>query len=399
MKILTFSLEYPPFVTGGPAIHTRELNVLLSKLGHAPWVATFNHSPNDQVANNIQEDDGVNLVKAKNYDFIPSNYSAQYLQQNLKAMEVIFELINKNGVKFDLIVAQGYWLGLSALMLKSIIKVPLVWHVHNMFSAQVGASLTEDQLYLKNIESLLATESDQIIPVSNYISQMCIELGAKESKITVIPKALHLDKYNEQWTPQDWETLLYVGRLSEEKGLDTLFHAVHHIISQGKYIRLLIAGNGEQEYVNFLRNLVSELNINRNIAFLGFVDETQVIKLYKSTTLVIVPSLLEAFGRVAIEAMAIGTPVIVSNTGGLGPLVEHNYTGWKFTPGDANELANLIMDVLFNQSNTKKVASSGRVEAMNKYNWDNISIQTINVYKKALRETFEDELVSNIASS
>lgn len=111
-------------------------------------------------------------------------------------------------------------------------------------------------------------------------------------------------------------TLLYVGRLVSDKGLDVLLEAISHLKSTGIIMNLTIAGKGPDE--KYLYETALQLNILSQIKFLGIVEGEQLINVLNEHKVVVVPSKWqEPFGLVAIEALACGCRVVYSNTGGL----------------------------------------------------------------------------------
>ncbi len=382
MRTLTLSAGFPPFLTGGPAIHTYELNLGLARAGHEPWVVSF-HPPEGPREMQVTEENGVHVCRVQNWPYLPRDYAARFHQQNVKALGGVLRI--QAGRTFDLIVLQGYWLASAAMALREALDIPVVFHVHNMYSAPVPGQEPEEAAYFRELEGAAVREAVELIPISQYIAGMCQDLGADPSRLHVIPKGLHMDAYAGEWQPQDRQTLLFVGRLSGEKGLETLFEAVGLLRDQAVPVRLLLAGTGEEAYVAHLHQMIDSLNLRRNVAFLGFLGGPQLVSLYQKTTVTVVPSYMEALGRVALEAMAAGSPVIVTDVGGLGPLVRHGETGWKVKAHDAAALAECIKSVLEGGPEVAKIASSGREEVGDRYSWDKVLSETIAVYELATR--------------
>jgi glycosyltransferase involved in cell wall biosynthesis len=384
MRILTFAAGYPPFMSGGPAVHTHELNLGLARLGHEPWVVAF-HPPEGPTETELATEDGVHVCRVQNFPFLPHDYTARFHQQNGRALEGVLRVLEAAGGAFDLIVLQGYWLATAAMALHATTGVPVVFHVHNMYSAPVPGQEPQEAAYFRALESWAIRESAWLIPISEFIAGMCLEMGADRSRMSVIPKGLHLDHYAGDWIPHDNQTLLFVGRLSPEKGLETLLQAVASLRDAGVPVRALLAGAGDEPYVVGLQKLVADLDLRRHVAFLGFIGGHDLIRLYQTSTVTVIPSYMEALGRVALEAMASGAPVIVTDVGGLGPLVRQGETGWKVPDHDPAALAAAIREVFDDRNRAASIAATARQEVAGRFSWDRVLADTMGVYELAGR--------------
>ena len=138
--------------------------------------------------------------------------------------------------------------------------------------------------------------------------------------------------------------ILIIGRLIPWKGQELLLNAFQKIKLTHKKIKLYIAGGppkGSEEYAQFLNDLVAKLNIENDVEMLGFTNNTS--ELYINSDLVVVPSLKpEPFGRVAIEAMSYGRPVVAARHGGLVEIVRDNEGGLLFEPISIDDLEEKI---------------------------------------------------------
>jgi glycosyltransferase involved in cell wall biosynthesis len=121
--------------------------------------------------------------------------------------------------------------------------------------------------------------------------------------------------------------LLFLSRIEEKKGLDTLFHALQHVNFNWK---LSIAGNGNEKYIRQLKTTVRRLNLAGVIEWIGHVNDHEKFKVLKIHDLVILPSHNESFGNVVIESLSVGTPVVISCHVGLAPYVIKKQLGWIF---------------------------------------------------------------------
>ena len=148
-------------------------------------------------------------------------------------------------------------------------------------------------------------------------------------------------------------------------------------------VTFVVAGSGP--HLNELKALVSDSNLNEKVKFVGHMETDALCAFYKSADLTVVPSLYEPFGMVVLESMAMSTPTIVADTGGLSEIVVHEETGLKFEPGNAESLAEAMLRILQDEGLSEKLTSDAMAYMGDQYNWDRIARRTIEVYRRAER--------------
>ena len=133
-----------------------------------------------------------------------------------------------------------------------------------------------------------------------------------------------------------------VGRLVNYKNIDFLIKCLHELIEiHKKDVHLLIVGNGSEEYKNYLENIVSELKLDSNVSFSGFVSNP--LEFISGTDILIASSSIDAFGRTIVEAMLQSTPVLAANKGGHLEIVIDECNGLLF---EANSKTSFISKVI-----------------------------------------------------
>jgi glycogen(starch) synthase len=181
----------------------------------------------------------------------------------------------------------------------------------------------------------------------------------------------------------DEKIVLYVGRLVYEKGIHILINAVPKILSKVN-AKFIIVGSGYMK--EQLLNIVRSMGLEHKVLFEGFVDEESLIKLQKVADVSVVPSLFEPFGIVALEAMAAKSPVVVSDTGGLSEIIEHDVTGVKVYPNNPESLAWGINKLLLDPVYAAKIRENAYRAMLEKYDWCKIAQQTKRIYEGVLGE-------------
>lgn len=135
-----------------------------------------------------------------------------------------------------------------------------------------------------------------------------------------------------------------------------------------------------------LQNRARELGIGHKVCFAGYIDDRTRNQLYRAARVAVFPSLYEPFGIVALEAMAAGTPVVASETGGLAEIITHGVDGMRAYPGNANSLADNILAVLQDDALVAKLSANGRRLVAEVYDWENIARRTADVYQEVYNQ-------------
>ena len=190
--------------------------------------------------------------------------------------------------------------------------------------------------------------------------------------------------FREQYAAPDEKILFHVGRLVREKGLDVLLEAMPHILARFPQAKLVIAGRGGHE--EELKEHAQRLGIYHRIYFAGYIDDKTRNWLYRLADAAVFPSLYEPFGIVALEAMAAGTPPVVSDTGGLSEVVEHGRNGLKARTGNPLSLAENILWMLLYPHRAARLRHQAYEDVQKLYGWDDIAVETQRVYHEVLAE-------------
>jgi len=203
-----------------------------------------------------------------------------------------------------------------------------------------------------------------------------IEVSSKLTDLTIKSNVSgHLDEKLKNRTKR--EGALFVGRLSWEKGIETLLLAMKNV---GPHFHLTIAGDGP------LAPLIRTAGDgDKRISWLGRQCIQEVYRLMFESKVVVFPSVCyEAFPLVIIESFAMGTPVIVSKIGALSEIVDHGSTGLHFTPGDADDLAKKMNWADSHPEEMELMGQQARLEYLNKYSPEINYRMLMAIYHKAI---------------
>lgn len=204
-----------------------------------------------------------------------------------------------------------------------------------------------------------------------------IARGISEEKIRVIHPGINHSRYaaSPEKTKNDRPTVIYLGRIKKYKGVDIGIRAISLLRETYPNIDYQIIGSGD--YLNELRKLATQLNLEQNVSFLGFVAGREKVELLQKAHVLIYPSPKEGWGLTVIEANACGTPVVASHSPGLRDSVQNGKTGFLVQHGDVEALAGKINELLRDERLYDSMRTNA-IEWAKEFSWE-----------KTTKETFE----------
>ena len=265
-------------------------------------------------------------------------------------------------------------------------KIPVVTTFHNDYikTSLSGKILKRIRWALQGRRTLHA--SNARIALTPYYAKHLKGRGVRKS-IDVLPNGFEPvteDAVRPSTLPADEKDrplLVFVGRLSEQKGLDVLMDAWDSLCQQGEpNARLAIAGSGELN--EWLDDRIASSTYPQSIAKLGRVEDSEKRWLFEQAKGVLIPSRFEGLPTVLLEAMHAGAPTVMADVNDLGRLVTEPNAGLSVTPGDSNELVQAINALLEADENQLKTWSENGQEASKPYLWSNIVDDLLKVYKR-----------------
>ena len=260
---------------------------------------------------------------------------------------------------------------------------PLVTTVHDVFrhpgdkQSVFGADYTRRVAFYR---------SQQIIVHANHLRSAMIEnFRVPAQKLTTIPHGELGSLYqrlakNQESIIREPYTLLFAGRIWPYKGLKYLIEAMPLVAASIPDVKLIIAGSGE----NINHYLPEDYDSNRYEILNRFIGTDEMVRLFKRSTLSILPYIEASQSGVAALACGLGTPMIASNVGGLSELIEDGQDGILVPPGNTRKLADAIVRLLKDRPLQQQMQQSLSARCDRDLNWSNIANQTLGVYHKAI---------------
>ena len=400
MKILMLTWEYPPRVVGGISRVVYDLSHRLIKDGHEVTVVTYR----DGEVPYYEDDKGVKVHRVDNYMIQPNNFIDWILQLNFNMVERASQIIAEQG-KFDVIHAHDWLVANAAKTLKHSFDIPIVATIHATEAGRNSGIHDETQRYINDTEWMLTYESNEVIVNSNYMKSEVQRLfGLPFEKINVVPNGVNLNKFTgmdrdysfrRKYAMDNEKIILFMGRLVYEKGVQNLIAAMPKVLASYHDAKLVIAGKGGM--LDELKVQADYLGISNKVYFAGYMNGKDVERMYKAADISVFPSTYEPFGIVALEGMLAERPIVVSDAGGLGEIVEHRVTGMKSYCGNPNSIADSILELLFNPELCDNIVKNAKIKVKENYNWQKIEQVTHFTYQKAICETMAERQKKQIA--
>lgn len=373
------SWEYPPQMVGGLGQHVYELSRHLVENGVVPHVLTpaINNAPA------YEEDQGVHVHRiGKEYDIESSfkgwimSFNSQMVREGTKICREIKDL--------QAIHAHDWLVAYGARSLGKMFDLPIIATIHATEWGRNNGLHNRTQVEINDIERNLTLAASRVICCSSYMREEINNLFAiKHEQIAIIPNGVSLDSQSSIPGLNDrGNNIFFIGRLVPEKGVHVLINAMPIVLQQFPDARLLIGGRGP--CYDELATQAEELGIKPAVSMLGYIDDKHKERLYREAAVAVFPSLYEPFGIVALEAMAAGTPVVVSDVGGLGEIISNQVNGIKVPVDDPEALASAIIKVLTNRQQSQQMVEYAQQELKTVYNWKNIASLTHREYLELL---------------
>lgn len=413
MAVLVY--EYPPKIVGGLGTYAAEITRKFVLMDHDVTIFTMNDDAGSLPTREIWR--GIEIHRPLHIDISDSlpdviaedirkwgrglNMFSKILVYNyLSASKLVNELIKKEAIKYDIVIAHDWLSAIGGITVKKEQGLPFAFHVH---STEKGRTLGGGSEVVSNIELHCGTSADLIVTVSYAMKDELAQLGFPKEKIHVCYNGVDPQKYDPRTIKyedvkkirayykieDDQLMILFLGRLVGVKGVDKLIMAMPHVLQRIPNARLVIVGQGDlQEY---LANLVKTMKMDNYVKFrFDFIPEEERIQHYAACDVAVFPSLYEPFGIVALEAMSMERPVVVGASGvsGMREIViccGEEQCGYHVDATNPTDIAWGITSSLESAERRKWLGQNGRKRVLNEFTWDKVAERTLDAYRSIVK--------------
>jgi glycosyltransferase involved in cell wall biosynthesis len=299
----------------------------------------------------------------------------RYLEMWVGGAIVALWIVLRHGVR--IVVAQGPYEGLAAAAVKKLAgwfgcRISLVIEIHgdfeNSFFLERRIRLAKPyQLLMRRAAQFSLAQADVLRAISSSTRQQ-LEPWAAGKTIVQFPAWTDIEAFllagrgaEERLHPR---RILYAGVLTPLKGVHRLINAFARITGEFPGVSLTIVGRSEnKDYADALRKQVSQLGLSDQVEFRQAMPQTELAMWMGNSAVVVLPSSSEGLGRVLVEAMATGTPVIGSEVGGIPDVIEDQVRGFLVPPDDEHALSEKLGWILKNPDQARAMGRRGRAFA------------------------------------
>jgi len=316
--------------------------------------------------------DGVRIIR-KGYP------DARLLFSSVHFLAFLYYL--KNHKNFDVVVDEIHGIPFFTPWYVKEKKVVLICEVagalwikmFGLFFGFLGKEM--ERFYLKFVYKNIP-----YLTISNSTKEELIKEGVREKDITVLPMGLTVPKVLKKVDKENNPTLIFVGRLSKSKGVEDAIATLRKISEVYEKVKFWIVGDGDEEYVNYLKKMISKLKVENRVTFFGFVSQDKKFELMGRAHVLIVPSIKEGWGLTVPEAGRVGTPAVGYNVEGLKEVIHNGKTGYLTLNNNPSRLSELIIKILSNKAEYNKLAKAAKKLSLS-YNWNNTALAAFKIIK------------------
>ena len=274
--------------------------------------------------------------------------------------------------RFDLVHAHWWFpAGVVASAIRATTGLPFVTTLHGS-DLRLASSFPIGPALFRQV----AERARAITAVSSWLARGAEELAPGQT-VTVAPMPVLTGLFH-PGDGREQDLLLFVGKLTEQKGLGRLLRAMTHMRTRA---RLAVVGAGRVDDAG-VRSLARELGLEDRIEWLPLLTQAELAKQYRRATIHVIPALDEGLGLTAVEALLSETPVVGFRSGGLPDIVPNGVAGLLLDPGDERALAEALDAVLGDQGRARAMGASGRAHAEERFGAAAASERYASLYRR-----------------
>jgi len=354
-----------------------ELGIALSKMGHNIHFVTYNQPVRlDRINTPNLFFHEVNVP-----DYPLFKYQPYELALSSRLVDVVkAHSIDVLHVHYAIPHAYAAYMA-KKMLLDEDISIPIVTTLHGTDITLVGS-----HPFYRPAVTFSINHSDCVTAVSESLKQDTLRLFDIKTEIKVIPNFIDTKKFENKekpcerslLAPTDDKIITHISNFRPLKRINDVID-VFEQISTNVSSKLLMVGEGPEK--SKAMAYVKSKGLNEKVVFLGNSNEIDKILCYSD--LFLLPSEMESFGLVALEAMANGVPVISSNAGGLSEVNKHGFSGFLSDVGDVNSMAKNALELLLDEEKLNKFKKQAKKQAQ-LFNIDKVVTEYEDIYKRAL---------------
>jgi glycogen synthase len=418
-NVLMLGWEFPPVINGGLGIACHDLSVAMAEFANVTMIipkashGAYTDKLNVIGLNNIDINSLQDLSRKEEYNHLNNVYEVPvgldpYYSEDYKregsigfiteviiagqkfnvfdigtlyggdVMEKVKQFANiaaklSETIDFDVIHCHDWMTMIAGMEIKARSGKPLVMHIHSL---EVDRSGPESRGWLYDIEKRGMEAADLLFPVSRFTGENIVNhYGINPNKICPVHNGIRPVEAFRAKSPYREKTVLFVGRLTRQKGPEFFLDIASKILKHRNDVRFVVAGAGE----HFKKMLFesSYNGIGNRFHLTGFIDQEQLRKLLSFTDVYLMPSVSEPFGLSAVEAAQFQVPCVISKQSGVAEVLPGSL---KFDFWDVDRAADYVINLLNDNTLRHKVISDAN-ENLRNISWRLSALKVMDNYR------------------
>ena len=312
----------------------------------------------------------------------------QKFRNDLTIINPLVEHINIE--KYDIIHAHGARANFIAMFLKPFVSQPIVTTIHSDYNLDFATNMYKKYVYT-SLNKVSLSFADYYIAVSNNFKKMLIERNYSPSKIFTVYNTIDFDQkpilsssFGENYKKYK-NKIGIIGRFDKVKGHEIFIKAASIILKYEPDTIFLLAGEGPEE--QNLKRLAKNLKIEKNIVFLGFVED--IFSFINFIDINVLTSYSESFPYVLLEGALLKKPTVSTSVGGIVDLIKENKTGMLTESGNYREIARKILSLIKNPEHKTKLGENLFKFASKNFSKESMKKRHIEIYEDILNARFD----------
>ncbi len=381
--------------TGGQVVYVLELSASLARRGRKVDIFTRRFEGQPEIEH-VSENVRIVRIEAGGDGLIRKEQMFEVVPAWVAGAEAF---IRRHSLEYDLIDSHYWDAGLAGVGLADRLDVP---HIHTPHSIGTWkrdnlegdpASLERQYNFARRVrdETAIYAAADAVVATTPQQQRLLLgqPYAVEPRKVAVVPPGFDRARFFpvsnmkrdaiRRGLGVDGPLVLALGRIAFNKGYDLLIRAMPTVVERVPRARLRLAigstmpTDGEMQQVADLRRLAEEIGIGDHVEFADHIPDEDLANSYRSADVFVLSSRYEPFGMTAVEAMACGTPTVVTTGGGLWELLTWGTEALYATPFDANELGHAIATILRYHDIASQLSVGGAALARAEFTWNRVA--------------------------
>jgi mannosylfructose-phosphate synthase len=390
--------------TGGQVVYVLELSKALTKQGIEVDIFTRWFDKSKEMIELLPSYPNLRIIRIPGgpWKFVPKEEIYDFLQE---LSDNLIDFIQQNKLEYDLFHGHYVDAGLVAVRVARALGKPVYFTAHSLgaWKRQLmngfSEKMEEKYQFAKRIEeelNVFQAVNGQTATTKAQLQIMESLYGFRSENTTIIPpgvdiEAFHPGEPTENLGLQE-DYIFCLSRIDENKGHELLLKAFDLVRRDLSEIHLVIGGGSprpkprERQLLNRMKEMIDEKEMRERVHIVGYIPDEKLKSFYQQARIFVLPSTFEPFGMTALEAIACGTPTIVSKFAGVSEFLHDHTDSIVTNPTDTEKFASAILELLENQKLTEQIKLEGLKIVRESFSWDVIAEKHLAFYEHFMQK-------------